>query len=61
MMNLLRRLFARATLEERREMDLEEAEFMLLDACKQVEYHAAIVEAMKIRRERLQQLPQGVL
>jgi hypothetical protein len=55
-------MFAKMTLEERRESDLEEAEFTLLDASKQLEYYEAVAEAMKARIARLEASPtKGVL
>lgn len=62
MITFLRRMFAKMTLEERRESDLEEAEFTLLDASKQLEYYEAVAEAMKARIARLESSPtKGVL
>lgn len=53
MMNFLRRMFAKLTIEEQRLSDLQEAEFLLLDASKQVEYYQAIASSARQTISRL--------
>lgn len=54
MINFLRCLFCRVTVQEQLEMDLYEAQINLLNACKEREYHEAIEAAMKIRIAHLE-------
>lgn len=53
MMKFLRQVFGRITIEETRLADLEDAEFNLLNACKQVEYYQAIAASSRQTIARL--------